>query len=214
MRRVVVWGTLFAACLLGGGVARADHRTAVDLRQQIETHAALLDSHTRRLYYEIREHAEGDDEQGQLLSDARELWRAARRLNDRALDGASATRLERDARRLEEAFHAVEEQFRELRDLRATVPGVHKRVQRIDGLVHQTHDGIHALLDREAPPQTTGAAPQRPQPGNYGYRTVEPLPRVQEAERRAADYVDPPAIRVGPDGFYFDGRRFTIPLGR
>jgi hypothetical protein len=70
------------------------------------------------------------------------------------------------------------------------------------------------LLDREAPPQTTGAAPQRPQPGNYGYRTVEPLPRVQEEERRAADYVDPPAIRVGPDGFYFDGRRFTIPLGR
>lgn len=214
MRRAVVWGVLLTASFAGAPALRADHRTVADLREQIETHSALLDSHARRLYYEVRSHAEGDDEQAQLLTDARELWRSARRLNDQALDGAPPSRLEREVRWLEKTFQAVEEQFQDLRRARVPVPPARKRLARIDGLVHQAHDGIHALRDQEAAAQAAGSTPQRPTPGNYGYRTVEPLPRVQEAERRAADYVDPPAIRVGPDGFYFDGRRFTIPLGR
>ncbi len=208
MCRYIAWLLVFAACFALSPPLRADQRTVSVLREQIEAHSALLDSHTRRLYYEIREHAAGDDDQAQLLSDARELWRAARRLNDRASDGEPAHRLEREARKVEDAFHTVEKRYGELREFSGGAPPVRKRLARIDSLVHQAHDGVHALANQQA------ARPvPTPQP-NYGYRTVEPLPRLQEAERRAADYVDPPAVRVGPDGFYFDGRRFTIPLGR
>ena len=210
MRHVLILGVLFSASLAGGATVRADHP---ELRERIETQSALLDSHTRRLYYEVRSHAEGDDEQAQLLEEARELWRAARRLNDEALDGAAASRLEREARRVEKAFHVVQEQYQFLRQARVAVPPVRNRLARIDGLVHQTHDGVHTLLDRETATGAAGSNPRNPQ-AHYRQPVADPLPRVQDEARRAADYVDPPAIRVGPDGFYFDGRRFTIPLGR
>jgi len=217
MRRAVVFA-LFAAILLAVGKGSfAQQNTPAALRPQVEALMALLDSHTRRLYYEVRDRADGDDEQAQFLSDARELWRTTRQVNDRAMDGASASRLEREIRELEEAFHAVEDQYQQLRQERVGVAPVSKRLKRIDDLVHAAHDGIHDLLDRERSGQNAAANPQRPAanpPAHPEYRTVEPLPRVQETGRRAADYVEPPVIRVGPDGFYFDGRRFTIPLGR
>jgi hypothetical protein len=217
MRRAVFFALSTALLLAAGSVSRAEHKAVADLRAQVETATALLDSHTRRLYYEVRDRADGDDDQAQLLSDARELWRAARRINDRAMDGAPASRLEREVRDLEDAFHAARDQFEQLRQERVSVAPVSKRLKRIDDLVHAAHDGIHDLLDKEKAVQGAGVNPQRPSTSrttNPGHRTAEPLPRVQETERRAADYVDPPAIRVGPDGFYFDGRRFTIPLGR
>ncbi len=217
MRRAFTLVLLTTICFAASNVARAEHQTGTELRGKIETWSALLDSHTRRLYYEIRDAAEGNDEQAQLLSESRELWRAARRLSDRAMDGVSATKLEREVRHVEDAFHAVEERFEELRQERVAMPPVRKRLQRIDGLVHAAHDHAHELLQRESTLQGGQSVPQRPgttRPGDYGYRTVEPLPRIEEAERRAVEIVDPPAIRVGPDGFYFDGRRFTIPLGR
>lgn len=209
MRCALASTIVFAALIAAGADVRADHRT--DLRQQVEGASALLDSHTRRLYYEVRSRVEGDDEQAQLLSDARDLWRAARRLNDRAIDGEPASRLEREARKVEDAFHDLQKRFQALRVHRIPVPPVSKRMDRIDSLVRQTHDGVHTLIDLEAG-QVSGSNPQVV-PGNYGYRTAEPVPRLQEAGRRAADYVEP-AIRVRPDGFYFDGRGFTIPLGR
>jgi hypothetical protein len=215
MRRAVLFSAI-AISLALGSVSRAEHKASAELRARLESATALLDSHTRRLYYEVRDRADGDDEQAQLLTDARELWRAARRTNDRAMDGTPASKLERDIRNLEETFHAVQDQYDQLRQEHVGVAPVSKRLKRIDDLVHAAHDGIHDLLDQERSVQGNTAAPQRPATSRTvtpEYRTVEPLPRVPEAGRRAADYVDPP-IRVGPDGFYFDGRRFTIPLGR
>ena len=107
MRRAVLPGILVLFCLASASVVRGEHQAAEKLRSQVEANAALLDSHTRRLYYEIRSEAEGDDNQAQLLSDARELWRAARRTNDRAMDGVSASKLDREIRHLEDAFHNV-----------------------------------------------------------------------------------------------------------
>ena len=216
MRRAVLFSAI-AVSLAFGSVSRAEHQTSTDLRARIETWTALLDSHTRRLYYEVRDRADGDDEQTQLLTDARELWRSARRINDRAMDGTPASKLDRDIRNLEETLHAVQEQYEQLRQEHVGVAPVNKRLKRIDDLVHTAHDGIHDLLVQERSVQGNTAAPQRPATSRTvtpEYRTVEPLPRAQEAGRRAADYVDPPAVRLGPDGFYFDGRRFTIPLGR
>ncbi|HZL89439.1 MAG TPA: hypothetical protein VFB96_13830, partial [Pirellulaceae bacterium] len=78
MRRAVVFA-LFAAILLAVGKGSfAQQNTPAALRPQVEALMALLDSHTRRLYYEVRDRADGDDEQAQFLSDARELWRTTR----------------------------------------------------------------------------------------------------------------------------------------
>jgi hypothetical protein len=217
MRRAVLFALSTAILLAAGSVANADHNTSAELRGHLESATALLDSHTRRLYYEIRSRAEDDEDQTQLLADARELWRAARRTNDQALDGAAASRLEPEIRELEDTFHAVEYQYQQLRRQRVEVAPVSKRLQRIDNLVHSAHDRVHDLMDQEKSVQGNAVTPQRPTTSRTvtpQYRTVEPPPRVQDAGRRAADYVEPPAIRVGPDGFYFDGRRFTIPLGR
>lgn len=203
MRRVVTLALTSMLCLAVGSVARAEHKSIAVLRSEVESWTARLDSHTRRLYYEVRDEAEGDAEYAQLLLDTRELWRAARRTSDGAMDGVSATKLEREVRRVEEAFDAVEEQVSELRRERMVAPPVRKRVQHIEELVHVAHDRVHELIDQESSVQ-----------GAKGYRPPESLRREQEAERRAAEYADPPSIRVGPDGFYFDGRRFTIPLGR
>ena len=212
MRRALVGGMLFSMLLAGGATVRAEHAHA-ELRQQIESQSALLDSHTRRLYYEVRSHAEGDDEQAPLLEEARELWRAARRLNDQALDGAPAGRLEREVRRVENALEHVQQQYQLLRQDRIAVPPARNRLTRIDGLVHQAHDGVHTLLEREAAAQASGTTSRQPQ-AYYRQPVVEPLPRVQDAVRRPADYVEPPAVRVGPDGIYLDRPRFTIPFGR
>jgi hypothetical protein len=195
--------------LTAASAVQGDHSSAADLRGQIETWTAVLDSQTRRLYYDIRDELQGRDEHSQLLSDARELWRAARRINDRVMDGVSSTKLEREVRHVEQAFHAVEERADELRHDGVMITPLRRRLRRIDDLVHAAHDGIHDLSDLESG-APNGRASQPP--------IVSPRPagprRVEEIERRATEYANPPSVRVGPDGFYFDGRRFTIPLGR
>lgn len=217
MRRALALVLTALVSLSAASVAKADHASAASLRSQIETWTALLDSQTRRLYYDVREEAQGWDEKAQLLSDARELWRASRRINDRAMDGVSASKLEREVRRVEDAFHAVEQQVAALRQEGTLITPLRHRLRRIDDLVHSTHDSIHDLSDLESrgPNARVGNQPPFVSPnGQIPYRANEPYRRWEEVERRAAEYADPPAVRVGPDGFYFDGRRFTIPLGR
>lgn len=217
MRRTSTLVLAALVSLAASADVQGQHTSAATLRSQVETWTALLDSQTRRLYYDVRDELQGTDEHAQVLSEARELWRASRRINDRAMDGVSAAKLEREVRHVDDAFHAVEEQAEELRHEGTLVTPLRKRLRRIDELVHAAHDAIHDLSDLETRGQNAHTYPRSPaaSPRNdIPYRAAEPQRRLEEVERRATEYANPPSVRVGPDGFYFDGRRFTIPLGR
>lgn len=193
------------------GAAAAQQPRSTDLRWHIESYTAVLDSHARRLYYEVREQAESDDEQDELLEEVRELWNATRRASNRAMDGASAEKLEREISRVEKAFHRVEQHHQWAGQQHQ------KRVARIDRLVHSTHDRVHKLLALETTPQHNHVVPYRGDGSRVivdGSRATEIERRASDAARRAVDDQLPSPLRIGPDGLYIDGNRLPIPFGR
>src|SRR5262245_11343199 len=161
MRRKLTFTLMTMVCLAVGDLARADH--LAERQGQIESLTALLDGHTRRLYYDVRKETEGDADLAPLLADSRELWRSARRLNDHAMDRVSVEKLEADVNRVEKSLDAVVQQVGELRQSREAISSIHLRVKRIRDLVHVAHDRIHDLSDEQAGLQDFG-------PPNARYR--------------------------------------------
>lgn len=213
MNGKLAFGLAVLVTLSSGGIAAAQQPREEVLRGRIEALTALLDSHARRLYYEVRDEGDADDEE--LLSQVRELWNAARKASNRAMDGESAERLEREIGRVEKAFHRVEEGMERHHEWAEGQP--HRmRMARLDRLVHDAHDRIHELESLETAYHHGREVPYRTDGSRVvdGSRAAEVERRAAEAARRAANDELPPALQVGPDGLYFDPRRLPNPFGR
>jgi hypothetical protein len=210
MRRFATFAAAATLCVGTGHLARAEHANSSELRTKIESLTSLLDSHARRLYYDARDAAEADGGESELVAQAGELWRVARRLSNRAMAGGSAASLEREAVQLEEAFHNVEQQVGPPRRGQGPSP-LRKRVERLEQLVHDAHHSVHELVELEAAARRAGHGTKGPRTpaysGEANWKYRPPL-----IERRPVEY-QPPPVRVGPDGLYFDGFRL-VPFGR
>ena len=120
----------------------ADHGR--DPHEPIGMHAASLVRHSSELYEEIRLHFRGHPQSAHALSDVLNVLRSARRMAGYADAHASYGTMEREATRLEDAFHHLEETLRGFGYSRGH-RHVRELVQCIDDLVHEIHEDVHHL---------------------------------------------------------------------
>ena len=121
----------------------ADHGR--DPHDPIRVHSASLVRHGSELYEEIRLHFRGHPETPHALSDALNVLRSARRMAGYADAHASYGTMEREAVRMEDAFHHLEETLQGLGYGHGGHRHVRELVQCMDDLVHEIHDDVHHL---------------------------------------------------------------------
>lgn len=168
-------------------VALADHRR--DGYERIQHQAAELADHSRDLYYEIRQHYRGEPFAAGVMSEVLGLYRSARRLNGYAAARSSYSALEREMSRMESAFHQVEDAIRGISAHHGSHRHVRELVRHIDDLVHDVHEDVHALGDRDF------FGPDRGRPSGEGTRPIG-------------------GVGLSPGDWYFGGGGFTVRLGR
>jgi hypothetical protein len=120
----------------------ADH--GHDPHDAIRAQAASLVRHSSELYEEIRLHFRGHPETPHALSDALNMLRSARRMAGYADVHASFGTMEREASRMEDAFHHLEETLRSF-GYGHGHRHVRELVRHMDDLVHEIHDDVHHL---------------------------------------------------------------------
>ncbi|HEX5104818.1 MAG TPA: hypothetical protein VFV87_13450 [Pirellulaceae bacterium] len=189
MTRCLSFLALFSmsAILVSAGVARADHGFST-----VEDLAFHVQDHSRDLYYEVRNHLGQTSAGRHLMSDVVEVNRAAARIRSYAHAGYNLEVICRDARKLDELIHHMEEIVDDLRHAGHDHYG-HDHFG-YGQFGHGQFDGRHvASLLREIEEDVHNLQSE-----------------IEWLERSAVR----PGVSVGPGGIYLGGRGFSIRLAR